>query len=257
MRYKPALPWYNKRKGIAMYYYLLFLLVLIPFLAFSAWASAKVNTTFSAFDKVASKSCMTGYDTAVRLMRNRGVTGIEVNRVNGKLTDHYNPTKRQVNLSMSTFGSSSVAAVAVAAHEIGHVMQKQEGYLPYKLRNALVPVTNIGSRLALPVIIIGLLVDLFWLGTPAPYGQWLIYIGIALYGLSTLFMLVTLPVEYNASRRAKKMLLDDGILTADEVPAASKVLNAAALTYVASMLISFVYFLRFLFVILSLAGRRK
>ncbi len=240
-----------------MYYYLLFLLILIPFLAFSAWASAKVNTTYSAFDKVPSRSCMTGYDTAVRLMRNRGVQGIEVGRVNGKLTDHYNPTKAQVNLSMSTFGSSSVAAVAVAAHEIGHVMQKQEGYGPYKLRNALVPLTNIGSRLALPVILVGLLVDLFWMGTPAPYGQWLIYLGIALYGLSTLFMLVTLPVEFNASRRAKKMLVEDGILSEDELPGASKVLNAAALTYVASMLISFIYFLRFLFIILSMTRNRR
>lgn len=238
-----------------MYYYLLFLLVLVPFIAFSGWASARVNTVYSAFDKVPTRSCMTGYDTAVRLMRNRGVNGVEVGRVNGKLTDHYNPAKETVNLSMSTFGSASVAAVAVAAHEIGHVMQKKEGYIPYKIRNALVPLTNIGSRLALPVIILGVLLDLLAFGIGQPYGQWLVYIGIGLYGLSTLFMLVTLPVEFNASRRAKKMLVEDGILTADEVPGASKVLSAAALTYVASMLVSLVYFLRFLFVILSLIRR--
>ncbi len=185
-------------------------------------------------------------------MRTRGVNDISVNRVDGRLTDHYHPTKKQVNLSMSSYGSTSVAAVAVAAHEVGHVMQKHSGYVPYKIRNVLVPVTNIGSRLALPVIIVGLLLDLLWTTSPMPYGRWVVYIGIALFGLSTLFMLVTLPVEFNASHRAKKMLVEDGILSPDEVPAASKVLNAAALTYVASLLISLVYFLRYAVLFLSL-----
>ena len=239
-----------------MYYYLLFLLILLPFLAFSAWASAKVSSTYSRYDQVRNRSCMTGYDTATRLMRNRGVTGISVNRVDGKLTDHYNPVKNQVNLSMSTYGSASVASVAVAAHEIGHVMQKEKGYFPYKVRRVLVPITNIGSRLALPVMIIGVLLDIFWYTAPQPYGQWLVYAGIAMYGLSSLFMLVTLPVEYNASRRAKKMLVEDGILSPDEVPAASKVLSAAALTYVAALCVSLVYFLRFLLIALSFIRRR-
>ncbi|MDE5897618.1 MAG: zinc metallopeptidase, partial [Clostridia bacterium] len=224
-----------------MYYYLLFMLILLPFLAFSGWASAKVNTTYSAFDKVPNRSNMTGYDAAVRLLRNRGVHDISVNRINGRLTDHYHPTKKEVNLSMSTYGSASVAGVAVAAHEIGHVMQKKEGYVPYKIRNVLVPLTNIGSRLALPVMILGILIDIFWMTAPRPYGEWLVYLGIALYGLSSLFMLVTLPVELNASKRAKKMLVADGILSPDEVPGASKVLTAAALTYVASLCISLVY----------------
>lgn len=239
-----------------MYYYLLFLLILLPFLAFSGWASARVNTVYTKFDSVPSRSCMTGYDTATRLMRNRGVNDIAVGRVNGRLTDHYNPTKKQVNLSMSTFGSTSVAAVAVAAHEIGHVMQKQEGYVPYKLRTALVPITNMGSRLALPLIIVGIFIDLFQTASSFPVGQWLVYIAIGLYSLSAIFTLVTLPVELNASHRAKKMLVEDGILREDEIPGASKVLSAAALTYVASMLISFVYFLRFLFVALSFTRRR-
>ncbi len=240
-----------------MYYYLLFLLILLPFLAFSAWASAKVNTTYSAYDKVMNSSRMTGYDTAVRLMQKRGVNDISINRVNGKLTDHYNPVKKQVNLSMSTYGSASVASVAVAAHEIGHVMQKKSGYVPYKIRNVLVPITNIGSRLALPMIIVGLLLDILLWGTEGlPYGEWIVYVGIGMYGLSTLFMLVTLPVEFNASRRAKKMLVEDGILTKEEIPKASKVLTAAALTYVASLLISLVYFLRFLFIILSMIRKK-
>ena len=244
-----------------MYYYLLFLLILLPFLALSAWASAKVNSTFTAFDKVGNRSGMTGYDTAVLLMRNRGVRGIEVNRIKGKLTDHYHPAKKQVNLSMSTYGSASVAAVAVAAHEIGHVMQRQEGYVPYKIRNALVPVTNIGSRLALPVMIVGILLDALLFGTEAygfaPYGRWMVYAGIALYGLSSLFMLVTLPVEFNASRRAKKMLVEDGILQKDEIPGASKVLSVAALTYVASLCVSLVYFLRFMLIALSFLRRKN
>ncbi len=239
-----------------MYEYLLFLLLLIPCLIFSGWASMRVNKTFSAYDKVQTRSCMTGYDTAVRLMSRRGVHDISVNRVDGKLTDHYHPTKKQVNLSMSSYGSASVAAVAVAAHEVGHVMQKKSGYVPYKIRNVLVPVTSIGARLALPLVIVGVLLDLFLTVTPMPVGQWLVYIGIALYGLSTLFMLVTLPVEYNASRRAKKMLIEDGILTQEELPGASKVLSAAALTYVASLLISLLYFLRFAMIFLSLLRRR-
>lgn len=240
-----------------MYYYLLFLLILLPFLAFSAWASARVSSTYSAFDKVPNRSCMTGYDTAVRLMQRRGVTDISVNRVDGKLTDHYDPTKKQVNLSTSTFGSASVASVAVAAHEVGHVMQKKTGYVPYKIRNVLVPITNIGSRLALPVIIAGLVLDIMlWSMEGLPYGEWMVYAGIAMYGLSSLFMLVTLPVEFNASKRAKKMLVEEGILTQEELPAASKVLTAAALTYVAALLVSLVYFLRFLVIILSLVRRK-
>ncbi len=238
-----------------MYSYLLFLLILIPFLALSAWASAKVNSTYAQYDQVPNRSRMTGYDTATLLMHKRGVKDISVNRVGGKLTDHYNPSRKEVNLSQSTYGSASVAAVAVAAHEIGHVMQKQKGYVPYKIRNILVPITNIGSRLALPVILVGLLLDIFW--QTVPYGEWAVYVGIGLYGLSTLFMLVTLPVEFNASRRAKKMLIEDGILTEEEIPAASKVLSAAAMTYVASLLISLIYFLRFALVFLSLVGRNR
>ena len=236
-----------------MFDYLLFLLLLLPCLAFSAWASARVSSTYSRYDRVQTRSCMTGYDTATRLMRSHGITDIAVNRVEGKLTDHYHPTKKQVNLSMSTYGSASVAAVAVAAHEVGHVMQKHSGYVPYKIRNVLVPVANIGSRLALPIVIVGLLLDIFW--NAVPYGQWAVYVGIALYGLSTLFMLVTLPVEFNASRRAKKMLVEEGILTEEEVPAASKVLSAAALTYVASLLVSLLYFLRFALVFASLVRK--
>ncbi len=238
--------------------YLLFLLILLPFIALSGWASAKVNSTYSAFDKVPNASHMTGYDAAVRLLRRHGVDDITVNRVRGRLSDHYHPTKRQVNLSESTYGSASVAAVAVAAHEIGHVMQKKEGYLPYRIRTALVPAANLGSRLALPLIVIGIVLDVvLFAATGSKAGEWMMIAGIILYSLSTLFMLVTLPVEFNASSRAKKMLVEEGILTEEELPGAKKVLSAAAMTYVSSLLISLVYFLRYLFIVLSIVGRRR
>lgn len=239
-----------------MYDYFLFLFILLPFIALSAWASAKVNSTYAKYDNVANSSRMTGYDTAVRLLRKNGVTDISVNRISGKLSDHYHPTKKQVNLSQSTFGSASVAAVAVAAHEIGHVMQKKKGYLPYRFRAALVPAANIGSRFALPLIIVGIILDIAFYASPTYVGQWFMYSGIALYSLSMFFMLVTLPVEFDASRRAKKMLVEEGILTENELVGAKKVLSAAAMTYVASMLISLVYFLRYLLIVLSFARRR-
>ena len=238
-----------------MYGYLLWLLILFPFLLLSAWASAKVNTTYSKYDRIPNRSNMTGYDTAMRLMRNRGINDVSVERVNGKLTDHYHPTKKKVNLSMSTYGSASVGAVAVAAHEVGHVMQKKEGYIPYKIRHAIVPVANIGSGLAIPLVLIGILLD--FLIETTPWGRYLVYAGIIAYGLATLFMLVTLPVEFNASRRAKKMLVEDGILSPDEVGGANKVLSAAAMTYVASFLVSLLFFLRFALIFLSMLRRRN
>lgn len=161
-----------------------------------------------------------------------------------------------VNLSDATYGDDSVAAVAVAAHEIGHVMQKEKGYIPYKIRSVLVPIATFGSRLALPVVLIGFILDLF-VRSGSPVGLYAAYVGIALYGLSTLFTLVTLPVELDASRRAKKMLLEEGVIAEEEKAGASKVLGAAALTYVAALLTSILYFLRFATVILSLFGRRR
>ena len=241
-----------------MGYYFWFMIALLACAAFSVSASNKVKTTYRAFKKVPTFSRMTGYDTAVRLLRANGVTDISVNRVNGELTDHYHPTKKQVNLSASTYGDNSVGSVAVAAHEIGHVMQKKKGYFPYKIRTFLVPVCNVGSRLALPLVLVGLLLDvLVYAGQGSNLGYGLAMFGVVLYGLSTLFMLVTLPVEYDASRRAKKMLVQEGILTEEEVRGADKVLDAAALTYVAALATSLVYFLRFLVWVLMMFGGRR
>lgn len=238
------------------YYFIFFGLILLCAL-FSGWASNKVKTTYRAFNKVALRSNMTGYDTAVRLLRVNDVRDISVNRVRGELTDHYHPTKKVVNLSASTYGNNSIGAVAVAAHEIGHVMQNKKGYFPYKVRNALVAVTNIGSKLAMPLVIFGLLLDMFVYTTQSSTGYYLAMLGVVCYGLSTLFMLVTLPVEFNASKRAKRMLLQEGIVTAEEAEGAEQVLNAAALTYVASLATSLVYFLRFAMWVLAVFGRRR
>ena len=240
-----------------MYYWFFFALILLC-AAFAGSASMKVHKTYRAYRDVGTRSRMTGRDTAIKLLRAGGITDITVGRVRGELSDHYHPTKKIVNLSESTYGSDSVAAVAVAAHEIGHVMQKKKGYFPYKLRTWLVPVANIGSALAFPLVLVGLLLDVFIGATQnTDLGFTLALIGVALYGTSFLFALVTLPVEKNASRRAKKMLLKEGILTEEELPYADKMLDAAAMTYVASLLTSFVYFLRFAYWVLLLFGGRR
>lgn len=237
--------------------YLWFLGAMALCMVISLIANGKVHSAYAQYSNVPTRSGMTGCDTAVRLMQANGVHGISIGRVKGQLSDHYNPQKGVVNLSESTYGQNSVAAVAVAAHEMGHVMQKQKGYLFYKIRTALVPVVNFGSRLAFPLVLIGFLIDLFATTADANVGFYVALVGVILYGGSFLFSLVTLPVELNASKRAKKMLVAEGILTEEELPGASKVLSAAALTYLASLLTSLVYFLRFFVYVLTLFGRRN
>ncbi len=239
-------------------YYIFFMILIVIVGGWSYSASAKVQRTFQAQMQIGTRSHMTGYDTAVRLLRAGGVTDISVNRVKGTLTDHYHPTKKQVNLSESVYANDSIAAVAVAAHEIGHVMQKKNGYTPYKVRSWLVPITNIGSRLALPLVLVGLILDIaVGFSQEQTLGYMLALAGVALYGLSTVFALATLPVEYNASRRAKKMLLEQGIITEQELPYADAMLDAAAKTYVAALATSLVYFLRFAIWVLMIFGNRS
>lgn len=243
---------------MSLEYYLIFMVLIVACAIFAGNASRKVKNAYKAYGDMPTASRMTGYDTAVRLLRSNGVRDISVGRVRGTLTDHYHPTKRIVNLSESVYGSDSIAAVAVAAHEIGHVMQKKKGYLPYVLRSVLVPITNVGSRLAMPLVLFGLILDVFVTATQnSNLGYYLAIAGVALYGLSTLFALVTLPVELNASKRAKRMLLEEGILREEELPYADKMLDAAASTYLASLLTSLVYFLRFAVWIMMLFGRRR
>ncbi len=235
--------------------YIWFMVAILVCMIFSGFASGKVRTSFKKNNKIRCSSGLTGHDTVIRLMQAHGINDISVGSVKGFLTDHYHPTKSIVNLSESTYGNNSVAAVA--AHEMGHVMQKKEGYGLYKIRTALVPIVNFGTRLAMPLVLVGLLIDLLSATTDANTGFYIAMVGVILYGGSLLFALVTLPVELNASHRAQKMLLAEGILMQDEIPAAKQVLSAAALTYLASLLTSLVYFLRFLVRVLTIFGRRN
>ena len=242
-----------------MYYYWITFILLILCVGIAGSVSAKVRSTFHAQQKMGTRSRLTGYDTAVRLLRANKIYDISIGRVRGELTDHYHPTKKQVNLSETVYGNDSIAAVAVAAHEIGHVMQKKKGYLPYKIRSLLVPITNIGSRLALPLVLIGLILEVaVGINQGTDIGYTFALVGVGLYGLSTVFALATLPVEYDASRRAKKMLIQQGVLTEEELPYAEKMLSAAAKTYLASLLVSVVAFLRFaVWVLMMFGGRRR
>ena len=199
-----------------------YVLVLIGVIL-SMIASAKLNSTYSRYSRVGSRCGMTGAEAARQLLARQGIYDVQVRRVAGNLTDHYDPRTKTVNLSDSVYGATSIAAIGVAAHECGHAMQDAEGYSPLRLRSSLVPVANLGSQLCWPLIIIGLLMG----GSPL-----LIKIGILLFSMAVLFQLVTLPVEYNASHRAVTLLDETGILAGQEVGQTRQVLNAAALTYV-------------------------
>lgn len=213
-----------------------YILVLIGMII-SLWASTKVNSTYKKYSRVRSMSGMTGAQAAERILHAAGIFDVRIEHISGSLTDHYDPRSRVLRLSDTVYGSASVAAIGVAAHECGHAVQDKEAYAPLKLRGALVPLANIGTQAAWPIIILGLI-----LGS----SQFLINIGILLFSLGVLFQLVTLPVEFNASSRALKMLGDTGILYADEVHQTKKVLSAAAMTYVAAAAASILSLLRLL-----------
>lgn len=209
-------------------------------------ASSKVNRTFNKFARVRSRNCITGCEAAERILQNSGIYDVSVQRVAGNLTDHYDPRSKVLRLSDSTYGADSVAAIGVAAHECGHAIQHATGYLPLSIRGTLVPIANFGSMAAWPLILIGLLMN----GNTAIL---LINLGIFAFSASVLFQLVTLPVEFNASRRAVRILKETGMLYEDEVSQTRKVLNAAALTYVASAAASLLQLLR----LVLIGGRRR
>lgn len=221
------------------------LLVLIG-VVLSMAASAKVNSTFSKFSRVRSRTGMTGAETAKRLLDSQGIYDVQIRRVSGNLTDHYDPRTKTVNLSESVYDSASVAAVGVAAHECGHAMQDNADYVPLKLRGAIVPVANIGAQLSWPLILLGVFIGGF--GSPV------VSIGILLFSLSVIFQLVTLPVEFNASSRAVRLLDSTGILAGEEVGYTKQVLGAAALTYVAAAAGSILQLLR---LVILFGGRRN
>ena len=216
-----------------------YVLILIGLLLSMA-ASAKVNSTYARYARVGARCGMTGAEAAKRLLNSQGIYDVTVRRVPGKLTDHYDPRNKTVNLSESVYGSTSIAAIGVAAHECGHAMQDASGYVPLRVRGALVPVANFGAQISWPLILIGLL---FSSGS----SSMLITLGILMFSLSVLFQLVTLPVEFNASSRAVNLLDRTGILAGQEVGQTRQVLSAAALTYVAAAAASILQLLRLLY----------
>ena len=220
--------WYDS------YYY--YLILVLPAVIISIWAQFKVKSAFNNYSKVMSKRGKTAADCSRDILLAHGITDVSVNKVGGNLSDHYDPRNNTVNLSDAVYSSTSVAAIGVAAHECGHAIQHAESYFPVKLRTAMVPITNFGSSLSLPLIVISLFSGL----------EALFVAGILLYSLSTFFQLVTLPVEFNASKRAINELRKSNTMSEEELNGVKKVLTAAALTYVAALLVSLMSLLRLL-----------
>ena len=236
------------------YYYgfdFTYLILVLPCIILSIWASTNVNSTFKKYSKQFSSRRITGADAARRVLAANGVSGVRIERVSGNLTDHFDPKTNVIRLSDSVYDASSVAAIGVAAHEAGHAVQYAQSYGPIKLRAAIIPVTNIGSKLAMPLILLGIL-----FGVAGEYNYTLVYIGIACFGLSLIFQLVTLPVEFNASRRAMEAIESAEILSSEERRGARKTLSAAAMTYVAATAVSLAQILRLL-IIFGGNGRRR
>lgn len=222
--------------GYGYYFDPTYILVIIG-AVLSIWASSRVNSTFNKYAKVRSMTGMTGAQAARRILDYNGLSNVRIEHVGGNLTDHYDPSSKVLRLSDATFASGSVAAIGVAAHECGHAVQDKESYGPLKLRSALVPAANIGSRLGLPMVVLGIVLGLT---------ESLAMIGVWVFSLAVLFQVVTLPVEFNASGRALKMLEGYQILTPQETGQCKKVLSAAALTYVAAAASSILQLLRLL-----------
>lgn len=238
----------SQEVDIMFYYYYYdwtYILVLIGVVICIA-ASGRVNSVFSRYSTVRSHSGMTGKEAAREILRRNGIHDVQVIHIPGKLTDHYNPGKKTLGLSDAVYNSSSVAAIGVAAHECGHAVQHATGYAPLSIRGALVPVVNFGAAAAWPLIIIGLLIN-------GEMSVTLINLGILLFSAAVLFQIITLPVEFNASGRAVKVLETSGMLYPEEVNSVKKVLRAAALTYVASTAAIILQFLR----LVIIGGRKR
>lgn len=229
-----------------MYYDPTYFLVLIG-VVFSLLAQTKVKNTFSKYSQVRNRTGMTGAEAAQRILQGAGIYDVRIEHINGNLTDHFDPRSKVLRLSDSVYGSASVAAVGVAAHECGHAIQHAKGYAPLKLRSVLVPVANFGSKIAWPLIVLGLFIT-------SKSSTLIINLGIIAFLGSVLFQVVTLPVEFNASNRAIRIIEETGLMQGEEVKSARKVLSAAALTYVASAATAILQLLR---IFLLVGGRRR
>lgn len=225
-----------------------YLVLVLPCLIFAMIASNNVNSTFKKYAKQFSVRRITGAEAAQRVLQVNGVRGVRIERIAGNLTDHFDPSTNVIRLSDAVYASTSTAAIGVACHEAGHAVQYAVGYSPMKVRAAIIPLTNFGSKLAFPLILAGLL-----LSSLGELSMLFIYLGIAAFGLSFVFQMVTLPVEFNASRRAMKAIEEGGILTLEEQKGAKKTLTAAAMTYVAATATALAQLLR----LILIYGRRR
>lgn len=223
-----------------------YIVLVLPAVLFAMWASAHVNSVFSKYKNSRNSRGITGAEAARYVLNNSGLNHVRIEHISGSLTDHYDPRDNVVRLSDEVYGSCSAVAVGIACHECGHAMQHAQNYAPVKIRAAIIPITNIGSKLAVPLIIIGLLFSSF--------GQAFItvaYIGVAAFALSTVFQLVTLPTEFDASKRALRCIDDLGLLQGSDYDEAKKVLSAAAMTYVAALAVSLMQLLRLILIVRS------
>ena len=225
-----------------------YLVIVLPCVLLSLWASSSVKSTFNKYSNQYSVRRITGADAARRVLAHNGVGGVRIERISGSLTDHYDPTANVIRLSDTVYDSTSTAAIGVACHEAGHAVQYAQNYAPIKLRAVIIPATNIGSKLAMPLILLGLVLTFL-----EDFSFTLIYLGIACFALSLVFQLITLPVEFNASRRAIAAIEQGGILTQEEQIGAKKTLKAAAMTYVAATAVALAQLIR----LLLLFGRRN
>ena len=221
----------------------IYCILLIPVLLLSLWAQAQVSGNFKRYSGVANRRRLTGAQAAEAVLRAHGVYNVAIRPCSGNLTDHYDPRDNSISLSENVYNSTSIAAVGVAAHEAGHAVQYAENYGPVRLRTAIIPATQIGSKFSFILLLVGMVL----------YSQSLFFVGILLFSLTTIFQLIPLPVEFNASRRALAAIESRNLLTDDELRGARSVLRAAAMTYVAALLVSFAQLLR----LIILYGNRR
>ena len=221
-----------------------YIILVLPAVIFSLWASSSVKSTFKKYSKQRSSRGITAADAARFVLDRNGLRNIRIEHIAGDLTDHYDPTAGVIRLSDSVYSSTSTAAIGVACHETGHAIQHAQNYLPVKIRTAIIPLTNFGSKLSMPLLLIGLL-----LASVSEIFVWMAYAGVACFALSTVFQLVTLPTEFDASRRALRCIEGSNLLYGDELKGAKKTLRAAAMTYVAALAVSAMQLLRFIVLI--------
>ena len=237
-----------------MYYnYISYLIFAAPVLILSLWAQAKVNSAYKKYSSIQNSKRLTGAMAAQLILRHYGINDVRIESCSGKLSDHYSPKEKVIRLSQNVYSGTSIAAVGIACHEAGHAAQHAENYLPNVIRTALVPVTNFGSRFGLLIAFAGYFLAYL---SNSDFGFYIIVFGLALYGLVAVFQLATLPVEFNASKRALDIIESEGLLVGDEFKGAKKVLSAAAMTYVAALATAVVNLLYYIFRLLGNSRRR-